>query len=236
MARPELIAHRGAPREARENTLPALRRAVERGADAIELDVHVTSDGTVIVHHDETLGDLVTDPTQAGRPLHGMRAAEVAAVRFHDGTGIPTLAEVLAAIPPRVILHVELKGRDVHRHVGDLLGPHAGHVAVHAFDHRMPRALMDVLPVVPRGILLGSYLVDVVAAMAAAGARDLWQHWAQIDPPLVDAVHGAGGRVIAWTVNDPEAMRTLTAWGVDGLCTDDVRIAQAALGLGDENR
>lgn len=235
-ARPELIAHRGASREARENTLAAFRRAAERGADAIELDVHATRDGVVVVHHDATLGPAVTDPAQAGRPLAGMTAAEVAAVRFADGTGIPALAEVLDAVPPRVTLYVELKGRDVDRHVPAVLARHAARVAVHAFDHRMPRALLTTLPAVPRGVLQASYLVDVVGAMAAAGARDLWQHWELIDPALVDAVHGAGGRVIAWTVNDPEAMRTLAAWGVDGLCTDDVRIAQAALAVGGENR
>lgn len=236
MAHPELIAHRGASREARENTLPAFRRAVERGADGIELDVHATRDGVVVVHHDATLGPAVTDPMQAGRPLLGMTATEVAAIRFADGSGIPTLVEVLAAVPSRVTLYVELKGREVERHVAPLLAPHAARVAVHGFDHRMPHALLGALPTVPRGILQGSYLVDVVGAMAAAGARDLWQHWEQVDPELVDAVHGAGGRVIAWTVNDPDAMRTLAAWGVDGLCTDDVRIAQAALGLGTENR
>jgi len=69
-------------------------------------------------------------------------------------------------------------------------------------------------------VLLDSYLVDPAAALRAAGARDYWQSWRDIDADLVERIHEAGGRVIAWTVNtrdDAEALRDL---GVDGVCSD----------------
>jgi glycerophosphoryl diester phosphodiesterase len=143
---------------------------------------------------------------------------------------VPTLAEVLAAVPSHVTVYVEVKARGIEAQVADVVRPHAQRVAVHAFDHRIPMLVAAAGVAVPLGVLLDSYLVDPVPAMAAARARDLWQHWEQIDAALVDTVHGAGGRVIAWTANQPDAIRALAAMGVDGLCSDDLRVVRAALG------
>ena len=228
--RPEFIAHRGAKREHRENTLPAFLTAVERGAEGIELDVHATADGVVVVHHDPQLCPQMSDPAYAGRALASMRAAELREVPFVDGTVVPTLAEVLAAVPNHVVIYVEVKAPRIEAAVTAVLAPHASRVAVHGFDHRIPKAIVAGLPGVPSGILQASYLIDPVAALRAAGARDLWQHWELIDPPLVEQVHTAGGRVIAWTANDSEAIRALARWGVDGLCSDDLRVVHDALG------
>ena len=60
--------------------------------------------------------------------------------------------------------------------------------------------------------------------MAVAGALDIWPHWSVASPQLVDMVHEAGGRVIAWTVNEPATAVHLSELGVDGLCGDDVRV------------
>ena len=92
--------------------------------------------------------------------------------------------------------------------------------AVHAFDHRAVVRVRNLAPGLPTGILLEARLVDPVAALRAAGATDLWQQWKMIDEELVAAVQGAGGRVIAWTVNDTAAAEELIRMGVDGVCTD----------------
>src|SRR5439155_7107203 len=73
--RVQRIAHRGAKREFPENTLPAFQRAFERGADAIELDVHATRDGVVVVHHDAELGRYAKD--MAGKPISGLYCSVV---------------------------------------------------------------------------------------------------------------------------------------------------------------
>lgn len=229
-ARPELIAHRGAKLELRENTLPAFVRAVERGAEGIELDVHATADGIVVVHHDPVLGSLVAPADGAGRAIHSLTAAELSTYRFPDGSGIPTLREVLDELAAAATIYVEVKGVGIEALVAQVIAPFADRVAVHAFDHRVPSRVVATLPGTPTGILQASYLIDPVAAMAAAGSRDLWQYWELIDAPLVDVVHAAGGRVIAWTANDPDVIRTLAAWGVDGICSDDLRVVRAALG------
>jgi len=70
------------------------------------------------------------------------------------------------------------------------------------------------------GILLASYLVESDAALAAAGALDLWQQWEFVDEQLVTDVHSVGGRVIAWTVNEPARAVELARMKVDGICSD----------------
>src|SRR5262249_20924251 len=99
---PDRIGHRGAPREVVENTLPSFARALERGANAIELDVHLSSDGIPVVHHDAQIGRTI-DPSARGRALAEMTAQEITQVELAPGITIPTLGEVLrlaAGRPP----------------------------------------------------------------------------------------------------------------------------------------
>ena len=93
MARPEIIAHRGASRERPENTLAAFARAAELGADAVELDVHLSRDGHLVVHHDPVVA------TPAGRtPIGSMTLDALRALP----TPVPTLVEVIGAIGGRL--------------------------------------------------------------------------------------------------------------------------------------
>jgi glycerophosphoryl diester phosphodiesterase len=218
--RPEIIAHRGTPRERPENTLPSFLRALELGADALELDVHATADGVVVVHHDPIPRATTTVPGLAGRRIERLTHAELRTFSVADGIGIPTLAEVLQAAADRATVYVEIKGRGIEAPVVECVGRSRAECAVHSFDHRAVRRVRELAPALPTGILLDSYLVDPVAALAAAGARDLWQHWEQIDAPLVAAVGAAGGRVIAWTVNGVAEAEALVALGVAGVCSD----------------
>jgi len=93
------------------------------------------------------------------------------------------------------------------------------------------RRLRDLAPELPGGILLDSYLIDTAAAMRHAGARDVWQRWDLVDAALVQEVHGAGGRLIAWTVNDLHAARRLANLGVDGICSDVPGAMRAMVGV-----
>lgn len=224
-AAPEIIAHRGTPREHPENSLPGFARALALGADAIELDVHVTADGVPVVHHDAELG---TGP-HAGRAIAKLTLAEVQATALAPSVTVPTLAEVCALAAGRATVYVEVKARDAEEAVARTLGDRGPRAPVHSFDHRVSRRVRDLLPTTPVGVLSTSYLVDTVAAMRAANARDLWQHWTMVDAALVRAVHAANGRVIVWTVNDVDAARALVTLGVDGLCTDVPGAMHAAL-------
>lgn len=217
----ERIGHRGAKREFPENTLAAFTRAFERGADAVELDVHTTRDGVVVVHHDPTLPLSVT--RLLTREIAELDWETVGSVDLGGGATIPRLSDVLDAAPSSATVYVEIKGANIEEPVAAVLAGRT-RCAVHSFDHAAIARMRVLAPDVPRGILFEHATSDVAAAMAAVGARDVWPDWRLIDLTLVDQVHAAGGRVIAWTVNDRAVAEQLIRLGVDGLCTDDVRL------------
>lgn len=201
----EIIAHRGANREAPENTLEAFEKALDAGVDGIELDIQFSGDRVPVVHH---------DPMISRTPIAGLSVDELRRLK-----SVPTLAEVLELVRYRCQVYVEVKARPATDGVVRQLEAYPALGAIHSFDHRIASAVSRSSHV-PTGILLVSYLVDVVGAMSAAFARDLWQQADFIDADLVREVHNAGGRVIAWTVNDAERARELISLGVDGICTD----------------
>ena len=228
-ARPEVIAHRGTPREHPENSLPGFARALALGADGIELDVHVTRDGVPVVHHDAVLGRPGVGGPLDGRPIAALAAAELVSHELAPGVGVPTLAAVLALVRGRATVYVEVKGDGAEAAVAAAVRAYGPQAPVHAFDHRVPARVRALSPDTPCGILSESYLVDTPHALGAAGARDYWPHRARVDAALVASVHAAGGRVIVWTVNDPAEARALARLGVDGICTDVPDVVAAAL-------
>src|SRR5690606_33113224 len=128
----EIIAHRGASREHQENTLPAFMRALELGSDAIELDVHGTADGQLVIHHDPVYG--------AGRiPLAERTLAQLRSETADGALPLPTLPELPELVHGRVRLYVEVKGAGLAQLVVELLRPYASWCAVHSFDHRIAR-------------------------------------------------------------------------------------------------
>lgn len=219
MSRPEIIAHRGASRECPENSLAAFRRAVALGADAVELDVHQTADGGLVVHHDPVLAD--------GTPIAELSTPGVTS-RTAFGEPIPTLDEVFRALPAPTRVYCELKGADTAAGTLACIVRHGaqGRAAVHAFDHREVARAARLAPGVARGVLEMCYPVESVAAARAVSARDLWRARGFVDADLVRAARADGRRVIAWTVNDADELRDLAALGVNGLCTDDVALAR----------
>lgn len=195
-------------------------------ADGIELDVHATSDGGLVVHHDAELPGC----GHIGR----LTLAEARQVRIRNGEPLPLLSEVLELVGDREVW-IEVKTLP-EEHDGKLLavmdaGPTPDRYAVHSFDHRIVRRLGETRPDLRRGILLSAYLDDPVAAMRAVGATTLWQEWLQVDGDLVRRVHAAGGQLIAWTVNEIGDLERLARLGVDGICgnyPDRIRVALAA--------
>jgi glycerophosphoryl diester phosphodiesterase len=227
---PELIGHRGAPRERPENTLASFLRALDLGADAIELDVHATRDGVVVVHHDFVPRAVSSVAALQGRPIAELTAVELATFRV-AGEPIPTLSDVLEAIGARATVYVEIKGRAIEQLVVATIAraSPAGGVPVHSFDHRAVARARAIDPAIISGILLVSYLVEPERALRAARARDYWQEWSMIDEHLVRSIHAENGRVIAWTVNEAEEARRLASIGVDGICTDLLQVIGPAL-------
>lgn len=210
---PRVLAHRGASGAAFENTLEAFRLARSLGADGVELDVHATRDGSLVVHHDPEIAGL--------GPIRELTAREVAGHRLPNGEPPPALPVALGELAGLEVW-IEVKALPPEAD-GPLLGAVAGAGAgtrcgVHSFDHRIIARLRAADPALRLGVLSASYPVDPVAPIRAAGAQALWQEARLIDAELVEAVHRMGGELIAWTVNDEVLGRRLRDLGVDALC------------------
>jgi glycerophosphoryl diester phosphodiesterase len=225
MRRPTIIAHRGASGYEYENSRAAFRRAVMLDADGVELDIHATRDGGIVVHHDPDIPGI--------GPISQLSLVEARQVLLRNGETVPVLGEILQLVGDRDVW-VEVKTLP-QRFDSALLaaldqGPAPHRYAVHSFDHRIVYRLGQARPSLRRGILLSAYLRDVVAVMRSVGACTLWQEWQQIDQELVTQVHEAGATVIAWTVNEIGDLDRMVRLGVDGLCgnyPDRIRVAIA---------
>lgn len=230
-AKPMLIGHRGAPRERPENTLPSFLRALELQADGIELDVHCTKDRVVVVHHDEVPRATPPSGKLAGMRIDALTFDELQGFSVRGLALISTLEEALAVIKGRADVFIELKGEAIEREVVCVIGASIApdRCAVHSFDHAQVARARALAPELRGGILFDRRIDDAAASMRAADALDVWPSHEHIDAALVSAVHEAGGRVIAWTVNKPAQAVGLVALGVDGLCTDFIPVLRAAL-------
>jgi len=212
----ERVAHRGAPRERLENTLPSFLRALELGADAIELDVHLSSDGVVVVHHDESA---------RGRDISATPWRELSTLDL-GGATMPRLEDVLAAVGDRAAVYIELKGRDVGPAAIAVALKHGKRFAVHSFDHHVIAHAAQTHPEVDRGVLLDRGTWRAAQALRIAidrtSARDAWPHSSLVDAAFMEVAEELGVRVIPWTVNSADTARSLRDLGVAGICTDDL--------------
>jgi glycerophosphoryl diester phosphodiesterase len=209
------------PRRKRENTLPSFAAALAAGAQGTELDVHATLDGMVVVHHDAV--------TREGVEIAGVRWRDL---QNADGdalgaTPIPSLAAVCDLIAERVELFVEIKGSGIEEAVTAALDGRSGHFSIHSFDHATIGRLARARVPYRLGLLFEDAVENPGQLLAEYGASDAWPHRSLVDRPLVESVQRSGGRVIAWTVNSATEARRLAAYGVDGICTDDVTLLDA---------
>ncbi len=247
-----LVAHRGASADAPENTLEAFALAVEQGADAFELDVHLSGDGVPVVIHDPTLA-RTTDRGGQVRvlPLAEIQAADAGAgftgpggERRWAGRGVrvPALTEVLRAFPALPVL-IEIKVAEAQEAVATVLEREGatGRCVVASFRSRALRAFARApfLRGASRRDILALYLRARLGLGAGAAAclcyavPDYWKDRLEIPTDgVVSAARAAGRPVHVWTVDDPDRAATLWARGVSGIITNRpgrIRQAMAAL-------
>lgn len=246
---PLLLAHRGGALLAPENTLLAFRRAVTWwGADALELDVQPTRDGEVVVLHDPTV-DRTTDGRGRVDRLSLVQIQRLdAGYRFTPDGGrtypfrgrgltIPTLAEVLAALPS-VRITVEAKDPRVQTRVLELAAAEPERLLLAGLHRRLQRRFRN--GPCPRSASLEEvrafWLLHRLGlgrwARPRADAFQIpmrWRGLRLVTPAFVRAAHRHGVQVHVWTVNEIHKMRRLLRWGVDGLITDRPDLAALAL-------
>lgn len=223
----KVLGHRGARHEAPENTLRGIEVALAAGADGVEVDVHLTRDGQVVVIHDDTLDRTCG---AAGR-VADLTLEALQRLDAGQGQRVPTLAQVLEAVRGRAEAFVELKAPGCEEAVLRViagLGLQAGCRLI-AFDHRQVARARALAPDVRTGCLLVARPVDPVGVVRAADADLLSVNVQFVDADLVATCHAAGVQVCAWNCNAPDDVARLRATGLDWLGTDaPTRVVPAA--------
>lgn len=243
LSHPIIFAHRGASAHAPENTIPAFELALAQGADAIELDAKLTADGQVVVFHDATV-DRITEGTGrlVQKTFADLRSLD-AGRRFSDqfrGTKIPTLEEVFEAVGKKIFINVELTNYAAPRDalvekVCALVKKHGLEKSVifSSFFVSNLKQAERFLPEVPRGLLalkgwIGAWARSFIFSFGEYAA--LHPYLTDVNVQQVSRVHQLKRRIHVWTVNKPEDIARLNAWGVDGIFTDDPQLALRIVG------
>ena len=227
-----VMAHRGASRAERENTLEAFATAGRMGADAVELDVRRTADGALVVHHNPHLDDgrLIAALDREALPEH-----------------VPDLGEAFDACAGMWV-NVEIKNDpeepdfdptdsiadatmalllDRNEHDRWLISSFRVETIDRCLDvaaqHGVRIATAWLTAVVPD---------DVVPMLVAKGHVALHPWVRLLTAEMIDRCHAAGIAVNTWTCDDPERMAELIEWGIDGICTNMPDVALSVLGRG----
>ncbi|WP_328886824.1 glycerophosphodiester phosphodiesterase [Streptomyces sp. NBC_00316] len=211
------VAHRGDPYRVRENTLPSIRSAIERGADAVEVDVRVTRDGVPVLLHDATLERLWGDDRRLDRLTHQELVEATAG-------GVPTLRDALLTAGTHRLM-VDLPGStddSVRRTVGVVRECGAGERTYYCAG---PEAMLRVRAADPAAEIA---LTWTTLAPPRAGLLDAvkprWLNYrfGLVSRELTDQVHRDGLLVSAWTADTKHTMRRLIEQGVDSITTNRV--------------
>ncbi len=232
--RAEVIGHRGAAALRPENTMAAVLKAIEDGADWVEIDVQETADDVVIVAHDSDFMKLAGVPTKVWDATME-DVAEIDIGSWFDpeyaDERTPTLRDVLAAAKGKAKVIIELK---YYGHDFDLENRVAA--LVEEFDMQDDIATMSLkYPAVQKMKKLRSdWRAGVLAATAIGDLSGLEGEFVAVNaamatPGLVRSVQAAGKDIYVWTVNDPLQMSAMASMGVDGLITDRPGMANEVL-------
>jgi len=223
-----VFAHRGSAHLARENTVEAFAAAKKLGADGIELDVHLTADGVVVVHHDGEVPGL--------GPIASLRSAQLP-------PWIPTLGQALEVCRPLAV-NVEVKydetgaGEEHDRQLAFEVATHlaardeAPQILVSSFSLAAIDAVHAFRPSLATALLvdLDSDAMEALLTAREHGHGGVHPFFTAVDAALISAAKDCGMAVRTWTVDDPEQISALGALGVDAVITNDVKAALQALG------
>lgn len=245
-----VVGHRGAAAHAPENTLESFKLGAEMGADAIELDVHLTADGQLVVIHDETL-DRTTDRTGrvAEMTMDVIREADAGAGFARAGDSghpfagrdlrVPTLAEVLAWLPDDLGLVIEIKARAAADAVVDAVRDHpvrgSGRLSVISFDEAAIDRVHELDPDGRTGYLLvPTQPIEPALAWATEHGHIgvyPWEGDLGLEALSIIAQAQAYGREMGcYVVNEPDRMQHVAAIGLGSFVTDVPDVARQTLG------
>lgn len=228
------IAHRGASGSAPENTMAAFSKALEIGVDGVELDVHASADGKVVVMHD---GSLDRTTNMQGKiselPWQQIQTADAGSWFGSEFAGeqVPQLCDALDLICKQAIAVVEVKDGNAASAVASAIqrtGTAQG-VTIISFIPEVLVEMRTLLPQVPSALLIGSLrdnspqaqAVECVSRTCEHAANALDIHHGQVTPEFSYELRRRGVGLWVWTVDDVGRMRELVSMGVQGITSNN---------------
>jgi glycerophosphoryl diester phosphodiesterase len=230
MRAPLVTSHAACKGHAPENTLAGIEAALRLGADAIEIDVHCTSDGVPVLIHDETV-DRTTDGSGNVHEmtLDVVRSLDAGARQFvprFTGALIPTLAEVIALTKGKALLQIEVKQQHIERAVAEVVreADAVGDCEVHSFYPQIVQAMRSEEPRMACALLTdGRRIVEwpeFYGFALALHAQGVSVHYSQATPERVRGGQLRSLTFMVWTVDDEADIRAMTDAGVDSICSN----------------
>ncbi|MCP3682716.1 MAG: glycerophosphodiester phosphodiesterase [bacterium] len=208
------VGHRGAAGLEPENTLLGFRKAIEIGVDFIELDVHLSKDGEIIVMHDNTV-DRTTDGT--GK-VGEMTLEELKKLDAGKGEKIPTLQEAIDVAKDKVGIIIELKGENTEEPVFNAIKKNNLEKArCVSFHHDRVKKVKGLNNSIYTGVLLVGAPVNPVSVADDAGADELTVNFKFIEKEFVEKCHAGNKQVFVWNCDTEEDIRRMIDLGVDGI-------------------
>ncbi|NLY61417.1 MAG: glycerophosphodiester phosphodiesterase [Clostridiales bacterium] len=226
-----VIAHRGASAYAPENTVPAFEKALELGTEGIELDVHMTADGEIVVIHDFSI-----DRTSNGKGMiKDFTLDDIKKFDFgswfgpeYKGVSIPTLSEVLQLLRDwDGLLNIEVKSgpifyKGIEEKLIDMVKAYdfSERVIFSSFNHYSLRDIKTIDPSMKIGLLYMAGLVEPYNYAKSLGAEALHPYYYNIVPEVVEGCKKNGIKLNPFTINNKKEIEMIMKAGVDGIITD----------------
>lgn len=211
------IGHRGAKGYKPENTLASFAKAIELYVDAIELDVHLSSDGEIMVIHDETLNRTTT---KTGF-VSDYSASELKKL------GIPTLEEVILLVNRRCVINIEIKEATATPKVLQLIEKSVNEqhwkynqFQISSFNWEALSMVSKINSKIAIGVLAEASIEKALAFAIQIKAHSINPYFKLLNSENVNLIHSNGFKIYTWTVNTPEDLIFVKSLNVDGIISD----------------
>jgi glycerophosphoryl diester phosphodiesterase len=224
----QVVGHRGAAGLLPENTLPSFERAIELGVDAVECDVRLTSDGRLVVIHDNT----VDRTTNGSGEVAEMDLSAIQALDAGGGEPPPTLEQVLDLVAGRCGLYCELKANGTSGPAAEAVAARglASDVLFISFSWERLVKVRDVIRGARLGLLVRTPREEDRTFAARIGFQGFGVHFRNVSLATVRDTHKAGMQLNVWTPNREADFEAMLALGVDVITTDRPDVLLALLG------
>ncbi len=223
--KPFIIGHRGIMAYEPENTLRSVKKALTY-ADLVEIDVHMSKDGHVVVIHDSEV-DRTTNGT--GK-VKDMTLKELKKLDAGRGERIPTLQEVIDLIKGKKKLIIEIKSSGAEEKVIQIIENNnlKDDVIIVSFYHPVVKKIKE-LSDIKTGVIFSSQPVNAVKLALDANADIMLPNWKYITPEMVEDAHKHGLLIFSWTIDEPNDIKRMVEMGVDGIATNKADVAKEVL-------